>query len=267
MDRADEISAVLRAPAYGQLRARRGDRAVAGTVGTAIGVYVYGPDGQCIRADDAPGERLDDRIVKLRRRPFQGLTRWSVPELQRPNQSGAGVVAAQREERMMRSSTLVVVGLIGVGVVAGLRADPVGGPQIQAFKVPAAKGEVGEADLVVRVEGGKRRVIVVGDHNPVADLEILVFEVTEKGIDGKQVAHDGGPEQGDRVGVVWYPPRTGNYRIVVRNPATRVQAKPVLQGDDFDSLSRSVQHADDVDLIVESEVAAMLHDGFLPRPA
>ena len=36
-----------------------------GTRGTAIGLYVYGPDGQCIGADDAPGERLDDRIVSF----------------------------------------------------------------------------------------------------------------------------------------------------------------------------------------------------------
>ena len=36
-----------------------------GSRGTAIGLYVYGPDGQCIGADDAPGERLDERIVQF----------------------------------------------------------------------------------------------------------------------------------------------------------------------------------------------------------
>ena len=30
---------------------------------TAIGLYVYGADGQCIGSDDAHGERLDERIV------------------------------------------------------------------------------------------------------------------------------------------------------------------------------------------------------------
>jgi hypothetical protein len=47
---------------------RPGGKTVAiawGTRGTAIGLYVYGPDGQCIASDDAPGERLDDRIVSF----------------------------------------------------------------------------------------------------------------------------------------------------------------------------------------------------------
>ena len=129
---------------------------------------------------------------------------------------------------MMRAS-IVVAGLMALGIATLLRADPVGGPQfIQQFKIPAAKGgEIGEADQVFRFEGGKpARVLVVGDHKPVADLELFVFEVSAKGVDGKLVAHDGGPEQGDRVGVVWYPPRTGNYRIVVRNPAPQSKENP-----------------------------------------
>ena len=36
-----------------------------GNRGTALGVYVYGPDGQCIGSDDAFGERLDERIVSF----------------------------------------------------------------------------------------------------------------------------------------------------------------------------------------------------------
>jgi hypothetical protein len=36
-----------------------------GNRGTAIGVYVYGPDGQCIGSDDAWGVRLDERIVSF----------------------------------------------------------------------------------------------------------------------------------------------------------------------------------------------------------
>jgi hypothetical protein len=131
---------------------------------------------------------------------------------------------------MMRASARVVVGIAVLGVVAALRAGPVGGPQpLQPLKVPAAarEGEFGEEETVVRFEGGKpARVIVVGDHKPVADLELFVYEVSAKGVDGKLVAHDGGPEQGDRVGVVWYPPRTGSYRIVVRNPARETKDNP-----------------------------------------
>jgi hypothetical protein len=36
-----------------------------GNRGTALGLYVYGPDGQCIGADDAPFERLDERILQF----------------------------------------------------------------------------------------------------------------------------------------------------------------------------------------------------------
>jgi hypothetical protein len=57
---------------YGVLRhtveCQSGGQTVAlawGSRGTAIGVYVYGADGQCIGADDAPGERLDDRVVSF----------------------------------------------------------------------------------------------------------------------------------------------------------------------------------------------------------
>ena len=94
--------------------------------------------------------------------------------------------------------------------------------------MPATKGsEIGEAEFVERFEGGvPARILVVGDHKPVADLEIFVYEVSDKGTEGKLVAHDGGPEQGDRVGVVWYPPRTGSYRIVVRNPAPASKQNP-----------------------------------------
>jgi hypothetical protein len=131
---------------------------------------------------------------------------------------------------MMRWSGLVVAGIVAVGIVNGLRADRVDGSKIQAIPIPAAaKGEAfGETELVERFEGGKpARVIVVGDHDPVADLEIHVYAVSENGVDSKQaVAVDGGPEQGDRIGVVWYPPRTGNYRIVLRNPAPRSEKNP-----------------------------------------
>jgi hypothetical protein len=133
---------------------------------------------------------------------------------------------------MMRASIVVAgllaIGVMAIGVAAVLRAEPVGGPKfLQPFNIPAAHdGPFGEEERVMRFEGGRpARVILVGDHKPVADLEIFVFEVSEKG-DGKLVAHDGGPEQGDRLGVVWYPPRTGNYRIVVRNPAPATKANP-----------------------------------------
>jgi len=134
----------------------------------------------------------------------------------------------------MRQSLVITAAflmLTAVGLVS-LRAGPVGGPQfVQQFKIPAAEKDApGEEEMTVRFEGGRpARVIVVGDHKPVTDLELFVYEVSEKGREGKQVAHDGGPMQGDRVGVVWYPPRAGNYRIVVRNPAPKSKDNPYCE--------------------------------------
>jgi hypothetical protein len=36
-----------------------------GSRGNALGIYVFGPDGQCIGSDDALGERLDERVVSF----------------------------------------------------------------------------------------------------------------------------------------------------------------------------------------------------------
>ena len=95
------------------------------------------------------------------------------------------------------------------------------------FQVPASttEGVPGEADFIEEFRGNQRaRVIVKGDHRPVTDLEVLVYEVSTTGGEDKLVARDKGTR--DIVGVVWTPPRTGMYRIVVRNPAPASRANP-----------------------------------------
>ena len=60
----------------------------------------------------------------------------------------------QRTMRRCVVAVLAAFGLFTVGMVA-TRAEPVDGPQfIQPFPIPASeKGEIGEADLVVRFKG------------------------------------------------------------------------------------------------------------------
>jgi hypothetical protein len=51
-------------------------------------------------------------------------------------------------------------------------------------------------------------VIVEGDHNPTMNLQIKVFDTA-----GSLVAADTGG--GDFIAVMWYPPRTQEYRIAI----------------------------------------------------
>lgn len=95
------------------------------------------------------------------------------------------------------------------------------------FQVPAsaAEGVPGEAELIEEFRGNQRaRVIVKGDHQPITDLEVLVYEVSTTGGEEKLVARDKGTR--DLVGIVWTPPRTGMYRIVIRNPAPQSRTNP-----------------------------------------
>jgi hypothetical protein len=59
--------------------------------------------------------------------------------------------------------------------------------------------------------GERACVIVRGDHKPVVDLSLAVFD--EKGnLIGKDASG------GDFVSVIWYPPRDAVYRVEIVNP-------------------------------------------------
>lgn len=63
--------------------------------------------------------------------------------------------------------------------------------------------------------GGERAaVLAIGDHDePGVHLHVAVFDAK-----GGLIAEDKGTElASDYVGLVWYPPRDGDYRIVVRH--------------------------------------------------
>ena len=87
----------------------------------------------------------------------------------------------------------------------------------------ATRPEVGSAPWTTtrNFRGGERAcVFAFGDHKPVVNLHLLVYEVKS----GSLVAEDKANNSlvGDYVGVVWYPPRTGDYKIELRNPGAEV---------------------------------------------
>ncbi|MSQ93461.1 MAG: hypothetical protein EXR98_02770 [Gemmataceae bacterium] len=64
--------------------------------------------------------------------------------------------------------------------------------------------------------GGERAcVLVIGDHKEEVQLEVTIHDVAK----GTTVAADKTANKlvGDYVGVIWYPPRDGDYRIDVRS--------------------------------------------------
>lgn len=61
------------------------------------------------------------------------------------------------------------------------------------------------------VAGQRACVVVIGDHNPIVDVEVKVYD--EK---NQLVAQDRGQGKAkDFVAVMWYPPRQETYRIEV----------------------------------------------------
>lgn len=69
----------------------------------------------------------------------------------------------------------------------------------------------GQLRITERFAGGERAsVILRGDHDPVEDLTIEVYDENNN-----LVAKDDG--RGDYATVVWYPPEDGNYTIVLKH--------------------------------------------------
>jgi hypothetical protein len=92
---------------------------------------------------------------------------------------------------------------------------PVDGTTYFRDRVPKRDGAAPGVLPVSRefVAGQRACIIVIGDHNPVVDLEVKVYD-----LQGQLVAEDRGTESApDFVAAMWYPPRQQTYRIEVRN--------------------------------------------------
>jgi hypothetical protein len=114
---------------------------------------------------------------------------------------------------------ILVLGLyVSLGWVAVGSGAPLEGPSGATKRVPqgrpgeGGKFEPGTLEFSKDFAAGQRAcVIAVGDHKPVVDVEIQVY-------DSKQnlIAQDKGQEPAkDFAAVIWYPPTQENYRIVV----------------------------------------------------
>ena len=66
--------------------------------------------------------------------------------------------------------------------------------------------------------GGERATVLAFSlkHEPVVNLHLLIYDAK-----GNLVAEDKASNNlvGDYVGATWYPPRTGEYKIELRNPS------------------------------------------------
>jgi hypothetical protein len=138
-----------------------------------------------------------------------------------------------------------VLFLAAAAVCSRLHAGPVGGPTGNYVEVGAAAsltlsqgtptgkratgrrgGPLGnylkfKGSQLVEFRGGQRAcVIVLGDHNPIAPLEIEIRDEKGKlvGRDEPAAGVSDPKAKGNDVGaVIWYPPRDGYYTITVKN--------------------------------------------------
>lgn len=96
-----------------------------------------------------------------------------------------------------------------------LWGGPVDGPASLQREIPAAQGgEPVPLEMTIRFRGGERAIVAAqGDHDPVVPLDIKVLDAN-----GKVVAQD--QSQHDMVAVAWVPPRTAEYRVVIRHFGT-----------------------------------------------
>ena len=113
---------------------------------------------------------------------------------------------------------LGAAGMLSLGLWAGLgAASPIKGTYSFKEKLsgqsvsPEGKKTPGQFEIKETFRGGRRAcVIVQGDHDPVVDLGVYVYDSNQQ-----LVAKDDG--RGDIVAAIWYPPRDGSYKIVVHN--------------------------------------------------
>jgi len=90
-------------------------------------------------------------------------------------------------------------------------AGPVNGPPSAEHAIRCAGEEPTAREFTVTYRGGERACVIVrGDHKPLVPLDVTVLDKN-----GAVVARD--ESEGDFLAVFWVPPRTTEYRIVVRN--------------------------------------------------
>ena len=113
---------------------------------------------------------------------------------------------------------LMGVGVFLLALVPSGTGAPIDGSSWARTRVPEGSGagdtmtEPGMLSISRTFKAGERAcVIVIGDHRPIVDVEVKVYDSKER-----LVAKRRGTEPApDFVGVAWYPPREEKYRIEV----------------------------------------------------
>jgi hypothetical protein len=115
-----------------------------------------------------------------------------------------------------------LIGLCGLAGVSVGHAGPVDGTRgsyetISAGSVVGGEMVPGQYSVQKTFRAGERAcVLVIGDHKPVVDLTVTIYDAA-----GQVVVQDRGKGgTGDFVAAIWYPPRTADYRIEVLSPGT-----------------------------------------------
>ena len=85
-----------------------------------------------------------------------------------------------------------------------------GGPVKGARTQKARIGAKSHSEFEDKYQAGRRAcVIAMGDHKPPVDISIAVYD------DANQLITE--ERSVDYVAAIWYPPRTANYKVVVKN--------------------------------------------------
>jgi hypothetical protein len=118
--------------------------------------------------------------------------------------------------------TLIFVGLLMLAVAMPGHGGPVDGSSWTKVQVPAGGGSIqggnasepGTWSLTRTFAAGQRAsVIAIGDHDPVVDVEIKIYDSKNQLV----VKRRGAEPAPDFVMVTWYPPREENYKIEVNS--------------------------------------------------
>jgi hypothetical protein len=110
---------------------------------------------------------------------------------------------------MTRIILFLVVGLL-LAVPGPGGGSPVQGKH--SFGEPQRIPKGARVRFEKEFRGGERACVIVrGDHKPVVDLSVAIYDQN-----GNLIAKD--DAGGDFVAAIWYPPRDATYRVDIVNP-------------------------------------------------
>ena len=113
---------------------------------------------------------------------------------------------------------VVPVALFLLAFVTPGLGGPVDGSSWAKYQIPGGTGsEPGTHKLTrIFVAGQRACVIVIGDHKPVVDVEVKIYDSKKQLVAERRGTR---PAQ-DFVAVMWYPPRQESYDIVINSYGT-----------------------------------------------